>query len=448
MAVLEISLEQPAELVRYQLPLAALPTGPGDAAASQPVLARILCEGESYLVIDATEDARFRCRLGELLGSGSVLEASDGRWVFEYMASGERVVPNVSRVGLAEQSNTSIVYSDSAILKLFRKLEAGEHPDLEISRFLTTRTTFRNTPALLGSIRLESAIGTSAAGMLVRYVNGTTDAWTYTLSRVRAYLSAQTDSPANPFAGEARELGRVTRELHEALSSVADDPAFAPVPVGDAQIAAWADAARCATEQGFDLLAQRVDTLDATMRAQAKALLNRRVVASARVAALARDLVANDAGVGIRHHGDYHLGQVLRAPDGKWMIIDFEGEPTRPLAERRALHSPLRDVAGMLRSFAYAASSAAMEAGGVGTDARLESRAARWERDARAAFLDGYFTLTRVTTAKQLLPASRGSAMALLTLFEVDKVFYELDYELNNRPTWVWIPLRGIAKLF
>lgn len=448
MTVLEVSLEEPAELQRYQLPLIVLSIESGDAVASQHVLAQVVYDDESAVVADATGDSRFRDCVGELLRTGSVLHASDARWVFEPAGSGTRESLGTSRVGVAEQSNTSIVYGDSAILKFFRKLEVGEHPDVEVSRFLTTRTTFRNTPELFGSIRLESQVGSSVAGMLARYVKGATDAWTHTLSRVRAYLSAQTDSPANPFAGEARELGRVTRELHEALSSVADDPAFAPVPVGDAQIAAWADAARRAAEEGFDLLARRVDTLDTTMRAQAQALLNRRVAASARVAALARDLAAHDAGLGIRHHGDYHLGQVLRTPDGKWMIIDFEGEPTRPLAARRALHSPLRDVAGMQRSFAYAASSAAMEAGGIGTDARLESRAARWERDARAGFLDGYFALMPAASAKRLLPASRDAATALLTLFEVEKVFYELDYELNNRPSWAWIPLRGIAKLF
>ncbi|MGI9077283.1 MAG: alpha-amylase, partial [Gemmatimonadaceae bacterium] len=164
--------------------------------------------------------------------------------------------------------------------------------------------------------------------------------------------------------------------------------------------------------------------------------------------ALARDLVAHDAGLSIRHHGDFHLGQVLRAADGEWIIIDFEGEPTRPLAARRALHSPLRDVAGMQRSFAYAASSGATEVGGLGADARVESRAARWERDARAAFLEGYFGSSPVPHVQGLLPDSRESATALLTLFEVEKVFYELDYELNNRPSWAWIPLRGIAKLF
>ncbi|MBC7791910.1 MAG: hypothetical protein H7Z74_18345 [Anaerolineae bacterium] len=447
MAVLEVSFEQPSELARFQLPL-LVSANTENAGSASTVLAHVRGDGESGFVIDATEDARFQGRIGELLGTGAVLPTTDGRWVFEAIGSSSHEVFKSSRLGHAEQSNSSIVYGDSAILKLFRRLEVGEHPDVEIARFLTTRTAFRNTPELLGSLRLEGPVGASVAGMLSRFVAGATDAWTHALSRVREYLGARADSPANAFADEARQLGRVTRELHEALSSVTDDQAFAPAHVGRTEITVWAEAARFATERGLDLLDRRVDTLDPTMGAQAKALLRRRESAYARVSALSRDLVAHDAGLSIRHHGDYHLGQVLRTPHGDWMIIDFEGEPTRPLSSRRALHSPLRDVAGMLRSFAYAASSGAMEAGGVGADARLESRAARWERDVRSAFLDGYFASTREAPVKGLLPGSRVSATALLTLFEVEKIFYELDYELNNRPTWVWIPLRGIAKLF
>ncbi|HKV51148.1 MAG TPA: hypothetical protein VJO52_08115, partial [Gemmatimonadaceae bacterium] len=134
-----------------------------------------------------------------------------------------------------------------------------------------------------------------------------------------------------------------------------------------------------------------------------------------------------------RHHGDYHLGQLLRGERGVWFIVDFEGEPSRPLAERRALASPLRDVAGMLRSFAYAAATAAAERGALGTDARTEIAAAHWEKGVRAAFQRGYG-----------VPADD----PLVALFEIEKLFYELRYELNNRPEWVWIPLRGIARLF
>ena len=152
----------------------------------------------------------------------------------------------------------------------------------------------------------------------------------------------------------------------------------------------------------------------------------------------------------IRHHGDYHLGQVLRASDGRFMVIDFEGEPARPLEERRRKASPLRDVAGMIRSFAYAAASATMEAGGVGTSAVIETRAARWERDVRQRFLDAYLAPPSAGDGAipHLLPGSAEDTLHLLTLFEIEKMFYELSYEIDNRPNWAWIPMRGIARLF
>jgi trehalose synthase-fused probable maltokinase len=166
------------------------------------------------------------------------------------------------------------------------------------------------------------------------------------------------------------------------------------------------------------------------------AIARRGAVFEQRAGEAARELSA-DAGSKTRVHGDYHLGQVLRSGPGEFFIIDFEGEPARPLAERRARHSPLRDVAGMLRSFAYAAAAAS---GGPG-----DERAASWERTAREGFLRGYLRETSAATG--LLPQSAENTQRLITLFETEKVFYELQYELDHRPDWVWIPLRGIATL-
>jgi maltose alpha-D-glucosyltransferase/alpha-amylase len=161
--------------------------------------------------------------------------------------------------------------------------------------------------------------------------------------------------------------------------------------------------------------------------------------------------VREDAGALTRHHGDYHLGQVLRTPDGRFMIIDFEGEPARPLAERRGRQSPLRDVAGMLRSFAYAAATAATVVPPAIPRSSMEARAGRWLRDVRKSFLAGYLAERDEPAgragASRVLPSSRAAIGSLTSLFEIEKVFYELRYELNNRPTWVWIPLRGIARL-
>jgi maltose alpha-D-glucosyltransferase/alpha-amylase len=160
------------------------------------------------------------------------------------------------------------------------------------------------------------------------------------------------------------------------------------------------------------------------------------------------DSLGDDLGTRIRVHGDYNLGQVLHTKTDDYMIIDFEGEPSKSLAERREKTSPLRDVAGMLRSLAYAAASLAIAVEKTVDLPTRELRAARWERDVRAAYLAGYFAEDNDDAADIILPEDQAHARQLLTLFETEKAFYELAYELNNRPTWVWIPMRGISKLF
>ena len=187
----------------------------------------------------------------------------------------------------------------------------------------------------------------------------------------------------------------------------------------------------------------------------ADAILRRRDHFRAMVDEIVQTLGA-DAGLATRIHGDYHLGQVLRTASDDFMIIDFEGEPARSLAERREKASPLRDVAGMLRSFAYAAATLGMEAKQLDMPTR-ELRVGRWERDTRDAFLRGYLKDAGSGSRgagsdgreaqRQILPSDVGHTRALLRLFETEKAFYELAYELNNRPDWVWIPIRGISKL-
>jgi maltose alpha-D-glucosyltransferase/alpha-amylase len=239
----------------------------------------------------------------------------------------------------------------------------------------------------------------------------------------------------------------VTRALHEALSSDEDDAAFAPAFATDDDVQRWGGEALARLDEAMRLLEVRAGALEGAAQSHGRALLQRRSALEDRVRELADEVrEAGDPGMRIRHHGDYHLGQVLRTVEGRWMIIDFEGEPARPLAERRARHSPLRDVAGMLRSFAYAAASGAMAVGGLGRDPQLEIRAARWEREAREGFLGGYLA-EHGAAADALLPSTANGTTALLSLFEAEKLFYELAYELDNRPAWAWIPLRGIAKL-
>ena len=418
-------------------------------AGSGRVLARV--DGGD-VIVDAVEDPRFLEALAAAMTHSERIDGEDVSWMFEPVGDvGHQLAAQRPKVGSAEQSNTSIIYGDRAILKLFRRLEVGENPDVEIGRFLTTRTAFHGTPALLGSVRLDSSSGSSVSGILQAFVAGSRDAWAYALECAhRAFGAPEGDANEPAFTDEARALGRVTRELHDALASDAAHPDFAPQPATAADVATWVAATKRSIDEGLALLESRMSgaTLGDEATAAARVLIRRRAEFPRLVDEI-EESVRNDPGARIRHHGDYHLGQVLRTPDGAFRIIDFEGEPARSLAERRARNCPLRDVAGMLRSFAYAAATAAtdvMKPGSKTPRGVIEIRAGRWQRDVRKAFMHGYLA-SGAGNGPRFLPADRQALVNLTALFEIEKVFYELRYELNNRPDWVWIPLRGIARL-
>lgn len=444
-ALLRLELEDGAVL-RYQMPVTTVPVT--DPLAAQ-ALALVDTDGaQTHAVVDATLMPAFRRGLGAAFRTGAKFTEAGRTWRVEPVADTGVELPDESRVVGAEQSNTSIIYGDLAICKLFRRLETGDNPDVEISHFLSTRTGFRNTPQLLGVMHLEDAEGRSVAGMLSRFLPDSQDAWAHAVAHVNAYLGAEDESGrVNAFAGEARELGAVTRALHDALSSDENDPEFAPAFATDEDVERWSASALALLTDGMTMLAARVNRLEGQSQAHARALVQRRAALEEHVRGLAARVIdSGDPGMRIRHHGDYHLGQVLRTREAEWMLIDFEGEPARPLEERRARHSPLRDVAGMMRSFAYAAATGAMNTGGVGRDPRLEIRVARWEREVREHFLSGYLA-EGGAGADALLPETADGTAALLEMLEAEKLFYELGYELDNRPAWTWIPLRGIARL-
>jgi len=236
--------------------------------------------------------------------------------------------------------------------------------------------------------------------------------------------------------------------MHEGLACDDHDPSFAPEPVVPEDLDRWAHRTQQSIRDALALLEQQLanPSFPRDRVAEGQALVGRRDHYVGWVNEIV-DGLGDDLGMRTRVHGDFHLGQVLRAPSGEFLVIDFEGEPARALEDRREKHSPLRDVAGMLRSFAYAAATAAMAASQRAIDTRTrELRTARWERDVRAAFLGGY--LETEDDAPDVLPETDEHIRQLITLFETEKAFYELAYELNNRPEWVWIPMRGISKLF
>ena len=321
-----------------------------------------------------------------------------GQWTGVAMLDG---IEGARRLNV-EQSNTSVVIGERLILKLYRLLEAGDNPDLEVSAFLTD-AGFADTPPLAGSLLYHSAGGwSSAAAMVQAFVPSTGDAW----AAMRAALATDGDAGV----AMARAIGRVTAALHEALASRPERPAFPARPASVAETAAW----RASAERQLALAVTAVSG-EAHRR-----LVERAPDVRARFADTF-GAAAGDAMV-TRIHGDYHLGQLLARRDGGFSVIDFEGEPARPLAERREPSSPLRDVAGMLRSLDYAARTAEREAG---IDAEP------WLAAARAAFLDAYG------------PADP----ALLAAFELEKACYEVRYEASNRPDWLWLPLAAVERL-
>jgi trehalose synthase-fused probable maltokinase len=314
----------------------------------------------------------------------------------------------------AEQSNTSIVFDDELILKVFRRLEPGINPELEMLRFLTEHG-FPNIAALGGWYSYSGGPLAATLGIVQEYVRGGLDGWELALAELA-------EEPER-FLSRLGRLGEVTGEMHSALASDTSDPAF------------------CPESPSVEALGLLTATVDEEIERVFLALPDEDEAVSpiAGRGEEVRDLLrqmthAGAAGQFIRTHGDYHLGQTMWAGDD-WVILDFEGEPARSLAERRRKRSALRDVAGMLRSFAYAASAVSLLRDVEPPDG--------WEEQARARFLEGYFE----TVEPSLLPAGQAAIDRLLAVFELEKAVYELQYELDNRPDWVGIPVRGIQRL-
>jgi trehalose synthase-fused probable maltokinase len=395
-------------------------------------------------VSDALADDVFRRGLVDAFQRGASFESDGVRWIIETESATPLVVPPTAPVTLstAEQTNSSVFVDAEAILKLYRKLESGIHPDVEVTRFLTIERRFVHVPVLLGTIRFEDGTDTTTAGMLQELVPAAVDGWTYALDCSRRYFTDGSAGGALPFEEESRDLGGVTRALHDTLASGAPGSAFETSPATPADVRAWVESATRMMERAIAGLMRAVDDnrIPREQRRDAQALIERRPDYLNWLTELAADIDA-DAGAKARIHGDYHLGQVLRSAAARFLVIDFEGEPARPMSERRARQSPLRDVAGMLRSFSYASATASRRNGG----AAAGDRATRWERAVRDAFLRAYFAGNDRNVT--LLPRSQRNAGRLLGLFEAEKAFYELLYELDHRPDWVWIPLRDIARL-
>jgi maltokinase len=397
----------------YQLPLTLL--RPGQVGDRPPVALN-----EDWVAVDGVADPELLRDLLRAMAAEQTLETDAGTLSFHRVdTTGPLPLEAPVRPIGVEQSNSSIVFGEHTVLKVFRRLEPGINPELELLQFLT-RHEFPNIASLHGWYEYEGRSFASTLGIAQRFLPGAVGGWELALERI--------GSDPDGFLAELGSLGTVTAELHNCLGSDPSDPSFIPEEPS----------------------AESMSLLTATIDEDIERIFTR-LPEDERVAPIAgrgqdvREQMSQRAqtGVGgraIRTHGDYHLGQTLHLPgpagaERDWVIIDFEGEPARPLFERRQKRSPLRDVAGMLRSFAYAASATQIMHGTPAPPG--------FEERARTVFLEHYFS----TIDPALLPGGEAAIWALLSIFELEKAVYELQYELDNRPDWLPIPVAGIVRL-
>ncbi len=392
----------------YQLPIGARPEGEWTDG--------VIATNEGMAIYDAMSDPEMVRQLVRLIAAGTEIETGQG--TAEFRSVGEAglgsEIAEVRPMG-AEQSNSSVVLDERLVLKAYRRLGAGPNPELEILRFLTERD-FPHIAALRGWYGHSGRLIDATLGIVQDFLAGATDGWDLALADLR-------EDPAR-FAGRARALGEVTGRLHTVLGSDNADPAFAPEETSAEALGLLTATVDEEIERVFLDLPDDLDILT-PIRGRGEEVREK----------LRMLTQVGSAGRVIRHHGDYHLGQVMHTADGDWVVLDFEGEPARTLIERRRKRSPLRDVAGMLRSFAYAATASELLHGAPAP--------AGWEAEVRAVYLDGYLQ----ETDQSLLPPGRAAVERLLAVFELEKAVYELRYELDNRPDWVKIPVAGIARL-
>ncbi|MFL6583029.1 MAG: maltose alpha-D-glucosyltransferase [Chthoniobacterales bacterium] len=408
---------------------------------------------------DATFDDLFRKSLFAAIAKANRSGGRGGEiaGVSGAAAAGE---PERSQLLGAEQSNSSMLFDGKYFLKLYRKLEDGPNPDVEITRFLTERAGFPNVPAFLGALEYQRPrTDPTVLCLLQNAVSAEGDAWTMTLDSVSRFyervLGRKADLqnegvPAGALLNElfggiyperAKLMGRRTGELHRALASVDDDKLFAPEPFNAMAQRSVFQNMRALTRRAFVLLQKKLPGLPEKFRDEAAEVLaaEKTIIEQERRVLDRRSVAAK-----IRIHGDYHLGQVLYT--GKdFIILDFEGEPARALSERKLKRSALRDVAGMLRSFQYAAYSALWQPSMRAEDIPfLERWADLWYREMSSVFLQAYLEVTR---GAPFIPGNEDDLRILLQAYLLDKATYEIAYELNNRPDWVIIPIRGIKHI-
>jgi maltose alpha-D-glucosyltransferase / alpha-amylase len=448
-------VESRAESARYFLPLTLAFEGreePSWAKLQAEAVARVRQQAHTGVLSDAFADERFCRAIVEEIGSGSELRMAHGRLRFLPTSAyaelrGDVAAETATANPVTQGSNTAVRVGDRLFLKALRRVQPGIHPELELGRFLTEVARFANVVPLAGAVEYVADDGTPATLMLLQaFVQNQGNGWDYTLNYLARFLEDNRTAGPSPsdahvgYLALVHTLGQRTAELHCALATPTEDAALAAEPIMPEDLARWRERVRGEAEETFELLSRRED-FPAALRADATRFLSRR---EALLSALTPPVAASRRALKLRHHGDYHLGQVLLRRND-FIIVDFEGEPARSLAARREKYSPLRDVAGMLRSFTYARHSALRHGGATSAEdsQKWQPLLAQWERDTRATFLSAYDATARSGGLYESLEAG----LPLLRLYEIEKALYELRYELRNRPEWADIPLGSLMSL-
>lgn len=409
--------------------------------AGLPVLGRLEAAGETRHVVEAAAhpaDAIVLLRhLGEehdlATAGGGALRFADLPPEREGALAARELRARMVRPLGVEQSNTSLKVGSRHVFKLLRRLESGESAELETMRFLTRRTSFRAAPGLRGSLTWAPAAGPAVTvGVLQDRIANLGDGWKWLLAQLREILALRANP--EPLVGEVFSLGALTAEFHAAMACDPHTPAFAPEPASAADAAGWRESLLDRAGRVFAHLAEASGGMAEPARGLSESLLRLRP----RLDAVAAPPPVTGAGGfhKIRVHGDYHLGQTLKTAQG-FVLIDFEGEPARPLAERRRRHCALKDVAGMLRSFDYGIGAARAEFPEVAPAAGPPLA---------ESFLRGYESRALEGDAL-FLPRDAAARAAWAAFFELDKALYEIEYEMQNRPAWLPLPLAGTLRI-
>jgi maltose alpha-D-glucosyltransferase/alpha-amylase len=441
---------------RYFVPL-ALVWGDSDDAAVRSLgaaaMAKVRQQADVGLLADAVADEAFCRALAQAIGRGGELKSVHGAIRFSptdayAQIAGDGLGELEVRRGPGHSSNAVVSIGNRLFLKVYRRLGEGVNPEFEVGRFLTTGAKFEYCVPVAGALEYVSGSGTpTTLALLQAYVPNQGDGWAFTIDYLQRFIEHRRGVAGEPpqdvhgvYLALAGTLGARVAQLHLALATPSEDAAFGAEPMEPGALTALVDGVRQEVKQTLDFLQVRMEKLPEGARAAAAQVLaarDRFIERIDRCAQLDGETIKS------RLHGDLHLGQVLLARND-FLIIDFEGEPERPIEERRRKQSPLRDVAGMLRSFGYARCSAlraAAEQEPASDD--LMAQVAAWESAVRRSFLDGYWQAAR----DGALYPSEAPAQALIGLFEIEKAVYELRYEINNRPAWVDIPLQGLLEL-